>query len=172
VVGSTGAQGPTQVGPTGPAGPAGATGAQGATGRTGAQGNTQVAGVTGPTGRTGATGPQGPIGQTGAQGPGGPGGSWTPFRDFWFDYNRSDLQSSDSGKASDIANYLRQNPGQQVGIDGSIDPNNMDLSNRRVSTVRNALLQAGVPSYKIQTGTFGNPALQRDRRVEVLVSSR
>ena len=35
-----------------------------------------------------------------------------------------------------------------------------------------ALLQAGVPSYKIQTGAFGNPELQRDRRVEVLVSNR
>jgi hypothetical protein len=29
-----------------------------------------------------------------------------------------------------------------------------------------------VPSYKIQTGAFGKPELQRDRRVEVLVSSR
>jgi len=172
VVGSTGAQGPTKVGATGPVGATGATGAQGATGSTGAQGSTELAGVAGPTGRTGAAGPQGAIGQTGAQGPGGPGGSWTPFRDFWFDSNRSDLQSSDSGKVSDIAKYLSQNPGQQVGIDGSIDPNNTDLSKRRVSAVRNALLQAGVPSYKIQTGAFGKPELQRDRRVEVLVSSR
>jgi outer membrane protein OmpA-like peptidoglycan-associated protein len=172
VVGSTGAQGPTRVGPTGPAGDIGATGAQGATGSKGAQGSTQLAGAAGPTGRTGATGPQGAIGQTGAQGPGGPAGGWTSFRDFWFDYNRSDLQSTDSAKLSDIANYLSQNPGQQVGIDGSMDPKNTDLSNRRVSTVRNALIRAGVPSYKIQTGAFGNPELQRDRRVEVLVSSR
>jgi hypothetical protein len=42
----------------------------------------------------------------------------------------------------------------------------MDLRNRRVSAVRDALLQAGVPSYKIQTGAFGNPDLPRDRRVE------
>jgi outer membrane protein OmpA-like peptidoglycan-associated protein len=172
VAGSTGAQGPTRVGPTGPAGAAGATGAQGATGATGAQGSTELAGVTGPTGRTGAAGPQGAIGQTGAQGPGGAAGGWTPFKDFWFDYNKSDLQSSDSSKVSDIASYLRQNPGQQVGIDGSMDPNNTDLTNRRVSAVRNALLQAGVPSNKIQTGAFGNQQQQRDRRVEVLVSSR
>jgi outer membrane protein OmpA-like peptidoglycan-associated protein len=128
--------------------------------------------VAGPTGRTGAAGPQGAIGQTGAQGAGGPAGGWTPFKDFWFDSNRSDLMSSDSAAVSDIASYLRQNPGQQVGIDGSMDPKNTDLSNRRVSAVRNALLQAGVPSYKIQTGAFGNPDLQRDRRVAVLVSSR
>jgi len=35
-----------------------------------------------------------------------------------------------------------------------------------------ALLQAGVPSYKIQTGAFGDPLMQRDGRVEVLVSAR
>ena len=127
--------------------------------------------MAGPTGRTGAAGPQGAIGQTGAQGPGGPASSWTPFKDFWFASNRSDLQSSDSSKVSEIAKYLSQNPSQQVGIDGSMDPNNTDLSNRRVSAVRNALLQAGVPSYKIQTGAFSNPQPQRDR-VEVLVSSR
>ncbi|MGA8048818.1 MAG: OmpA family protein [Burkholderiales bacterium] len=131
-----------------------------------------MAGIVGPTGRTGAAGPQGAIGQTGAQGPGGPVGSWTPFKDFWFDLDRSDLRSSDSGKASDVARYLSQNPGQQVGIEGSIDPNNADLSNRRVSTVRAALLQAGVPASKIQTGAFGDPLLQRADRVEVLVSTR
>lgn len=97
---------------------------------------------------------------------------WTPFKDFWFDLDRSDLRSSDSGKASDVARYLSQNPGQQVGIDGSIDPNNADLSNRRVSTVRAALLQAGVPADKIQTGAFGDPLRQRADRVEVLVSAR
>jgi hypothetical protein len=32
--------------------------------------------------------------------------------------------SSDSTKASDIASYLSQNPGQQVGIDGSMNPRN------------------------------------------------
>ncbi|HVC62842.1 MAG TPA: OmpA family protein [Acetobacteraceae bacterium] len=172
VAGSTGAEGPSRVGPTGPVGARGATGAQGATGDTGAQGNAELAGVAGPIGRTGAAGPQGAIGQTGAQGPGGPAGSWTPFRAFWFGTNSSNLRSNDSGKASDVASYLSQNPGQQVGIDGSMDPNNTDLSNARVSTVRDALLQAGVPAYKIQTGAFGNPQQQRDNRVEVLVSSQ
>jgi outer membrane protein OmpA-like peptidoglycan-associated protein len=43
------------------------------------------------------------------------------------------------------------------------------LSNRRVSAVRDALIQAGVPVYKIQSGTFGDARLTRDRRVEVLI---
>jgi outer membrane protein OmpA-like peptidoglycan-associated protein len=97
-------------------------------------------------------------------------GDWTPYRDFWFDSNKSDLQSSDSGKVSDIANYVSQRAGRHVAIDGSIDPNNADLSNRRVSAVRNALVEAGVPSSKIQIGAFADPQLQRDRRVEVLVA--
>jgi hypothetical protein len=172
VIGSTGAEGPTQVGPTGPVGATGATGAQGATGFTGAQGNANLLGFVGPTGDTGATGPQGAIGQTGAQGPGGAVSGWTPFRDYWFDIDRSDLRAADSGKASDIAGYLSQNPGQQVAIDGSIDSNNVDLSNRRINSVRTALLDAGVPAYKIQTGAFGDPQTQRDGRVEVLVGKQ
>ena len=70
---------------------------------------------------------------------------------------------------SDIASYLSQNPGQQVGIDGA---GSTDLNNQRVSNVRSALLTAGVPSWKIQTGNFGNPQMYNNRRVEALVSSR
>lgn len=98
--------------------------------------------------------------------------SWTPFKEYWFDSNRADLQPADSGKAAEIASYLNQNPGQLVGIDSLTDPSNTDLINRRIGAVRNALIAAGVPSYRIQTGAFGNPQMQRERRVEVLVSQR
>ncbi len=73
------------------------------------------------------------------------------------------MRSSEYSKVSDIANYLSQNPGATVAIDGTSD---------RADSVRNALLQAGVPAYKIQYGNFGDPRLQRDRQVQVLVSSR
>jgi hypothetical protein len=46
-------------------------------------------------------------------------------------------------------------------------PNDRDYN--RVSAVRNTLIQAGVPAAKIQTGTFGDAQLTRDRRVEVLI---
>ena len=44
---------------------------------------------------------------------------------------------------------MNQNPSLRVGIDGSMDPRgtdprNQDLSDRRVNTVRDALIQAGV----------------------------
>lgn len=49
---------------------------------------------------------------------------------------------------------MNQNPSLQIGIDGSMDPRGSDprdqnLSNRRISAVRDALIQAGVPSYTV-----------------------
>ena len=56
---------------------------------------------------------------------------------------------------------------------------NLRLSQRRVATVRDALIQAGVPADRIETGTFGTDRFmcnssieqcsQREGRVEVLV---
>jgi outer membrane protein OmpA-like peptidoglycan-associated protein len=133
-----------------------------------------MVGVAGPAGRTGPAGPQGVVGPIGAQGPVGAIDRWTSFRDFWFDFNRADLQTSELNKVTEVATYMKQNPSLQVGIDGSVapngaDPRNQDLSDRRVSAVRDALIQAGVPASKIQTGAFGDAQLTRDRRVEVLI---
>lgn len=93
-----------------------------------------------------------------------------------FDYNGASINTGDQGKVADIAGYMKLNPSLQVGIDGSMDPRGSDprdqgLSDRRVSAVRDALIQAGVPSSKIQTGAFGDTRLTRDRRVEVLVKT-
>jgi outer membrane protein OmpA-like peptidoglycan-associated protein len=101
---------------------------------------------------------------------------WTSFREFSFEFNRADIQASDTSKVSEIAAYMKQNPSLRIGIDGSMDPRgtdprNQDLSDRRISAVRDALIQAGVPSSKIQSGAYGDATLARDRRVEVLISS-
>ena len=164
------------VGCTGPAGPAGMTGAQGSTGMTGAQGS------------AGMTGVQGPAGITGAQGAPAlspmPGARWMSLKDFMFDYDRSDIRYSESRKPAEVAAYMSQNPSVRLGIDGYTDSRgtsqyNLPLSQRRVTTIRDALIQAGVPADRIETGTFGtdrlvcNPATeqcsQREGRVEVLV---
>jgi outer membrane protein OmpA-like peptidoglycan-associated protein len=131
-----------------------------------------MAGLMGATGQMGATGAQGAVGPTGAQGSGGPASSvssWTPFKDFYFDGNRTDIQAADAAKANEIANYLRQNPGQQVGIDGEYTPNDTALGDRRVSAVRSALINAGIPPSRIETGAFGGAQMPRNRRVAVLV---
>jgi outer membrane protein OmpA-like peptidoglycan-associated protein len=98
---------------------------------------------------------------------------WISYRTFWFDSNADDLRSSDTGQVSEIAYYMQQNPSLKVGIDGSIpsgsDTRNQDLAGRRVSNVYDALIEAGVPGYRIETGAFGDAQLARQRRVEVLL---
>jgi outer membrane protein OmpA-like peptidoglycan-associated protein len=96
---------------------------------------------------------------------------WTSHRVITFDYAQSDLSAPDRSTVSEIAAYMARNPSLQAGIDGYRDPNNQNLSGRRVGTVRNALLVAGVPSYKIQVGPFGDQQFSKDRRVEVLLST-
>jgi outer membrane protein OmpA-like peptidoglycan-associated protein len=59
---------------------------------------------------------------------------------------------------------MAQNPSLQLDIDGP--------SNARAASVRDALVQAGVPAYKIQMGAVGDPQLRRNDRVEVLISTR
>ena len=105
---------------------------------------------------------------TGAQGQVGGFAGWTSFREFWFDGNRIDIQSSESSKVSEIAAYMKQNPSFRIGID---DSRGDDLSERRARAVRDALIQAGVPSSKIRSGKYGDTKLALDRRVEVLVRS-
>jgi outer membrane protein OmpA-like peptidoglycan-associated protein len=141
----------------------------------GAPGST-MAGVAGSSGPAGVSGPKGPAGGAGAQGPTGVLNRWTSFRDFSFEFGRSDLLDSDTRKVSEITEYMNQNPSLQLGIDGSMDPRgtdprSQDLSDRRVNTVREALIQAGVAPHRIQAGNFGDAGARRDRRVEVLVST-
>jgi outer membrane protein OmpA-like peptidoglycan-associated protein len=183
--GMTGAQG--SPGLTGAQGSPGMTGAQGSAGMTGAQGSAGMTGVQGSAGMTGVQGPTGITGATGAAAPNLaplPTVRWTSMKDFMFDFDRSDIRYSESKKPAEIATYMTQNPTARLGIDGYTDSRsstqyNLPLSQRRVATVRDALIQAGVPADRIETGTFGtdrslcNPATeqcaQRDGRVEVLV---
>jgi outer membrane protein OmpA-like peptidoglycan-associated protein len=184
------------TGPAGMMGPQGApgmTGSQGSPGMTGSQGST---GMTGSQGSTGMTGSQGSAGVAGVQGPAGvtgtrsaavPGTAWSSLRDFTFDYDKTDIRSSELNQSSEIAAYVRQNPAVRLGIDGSTDllrgtnQYNAGLSQRRIANVRDALMQAGVSADKIETGTFAaqrapcndptERCAQRDGRVEVLVRS-
>ncbi len=62
---------------------------------------------------------------------------------------------------SEIADYMYKNPSLQLGIDGS--------NKSRVDAVRDALIQTGVPAWKIHMGAFGDKRLTQDRRIEVLI---
>ena len=148
----------------------------------------KIYGPEGPAGMAGPVGPQGQVGIVGVQGHAGPMSapmrSWTKFKDFLFDFDKSDLRANETSKVSDIATDMQQNPTIVVGIDGyadprGTDPSNQALSERRVDMIRGALVTAGVPADKITTGAYGEMRLkcheptqecwQSDRRVEVLI---
>jgi len=165
----------------GPAGPAGQAGPIGPGGPMGPAGSMGVTGPMGPAGAEGAAGVAGMIGAPGATAPG-----WAKFNKILFDFDKAEIRGDETSKVAAVAAYLNQNPSAKVGLDGYADPRGTDaynqaLSERRVTAIHEALVKAGVPSHKIQTGAFGEKRLkcgekteecwQRDRRVEVLVSS-
>lgn len=90
------------------------------------------------------------------------GPNWRSYRDYTFNANSDEILRSDGHKAREIASYIDQNPSLRVALDGS--------SERNVLAVRHALIMAGVPASKIQSGAYGDPQLRRDARVAVLVS--
>ena len=156
----------------GPVGPIGMTGPQG------------PQGPQGPAGPAGKEGPGGPAGAQGVSGPQGPQRPWIAFADILFDFDQSAIRSTETDKVAKLGQYMKDNPNIEIGIDGYADPRGSDrynqaLSQRRVDAIKAALLGAGIPSDKIQTGAFGETRLkcpdateacwQRDRRVEVLV---
>lgn len=171
--GPSGIRGVALEGPTGPAGRAGPAGAQGVTGYIGAQGST-TPGIAGSMGPAGVRGPQGPTGEIGPQGVVGVLDCWTSYRDFWFQQNVAEFDSFESDKLMEVAAYAKRNPSLDIGIDGSADPRGIDartpnLNERRVKTIHDGLIAAGVPSSQIKVGAFGDPALRRDGRIEVLI---
>lgn len=168
-------------GPPGPPGVAGPAGPQGPAGPAGPPG---VAGLSGPVGAPGPAGMQGAAGVAGAERPAAGASGWTKFNDILFDFDKSDIRANETSKVAAVAAYLKQKPSAQVAIDGHADPRGTDpynqaLSQRRVTAIRDALVKAGVPGDKIQTGAFGEerlkcsqstePCWQLDRRVEVLI---
>jgi outer membrane protein OmpA-like peptidoglycan-associated protein len=131
-----------------------------------------VAGATGPTGAPGSAGTPGAK------------GTWTSFRDILFDFDKSDIRSSEQQKISDVIAFMKQNPNAELTLEGHTDPRgtdayNMKLSDRRVKTVRDALEKGGVEASRLQIGALGEryrnctqdteDCFQKNRRVQVFV---
>jgi outer membrane protein OmpA-like peptidoglycan-associated protein len=77
-------------------------------------------------------------------------------------------------KVSEIARYMKNNPSLAVGLDGctdprGTDPRNKDLSHRRVLAIRDSLIDAGVPTSRIQVGAFADKHSVHDGRVAALL---
>jgi hypothetical protein len=88
-------------------------------------------------------------------------GGWSLYRDFTFTGESDAIREEDRTKAREVAQHMVLNPMLRIGLDG--------MNQGRVSSVREALIQAGVPDWRINSGTFGEPHMRGARRVLVLV---
>ena len=154
----------------GPPGPAGVPGPPGPAGSVGSPG---PAGAPGPTGPPGAPGPPGPRGPSGPAGPGGRPGApgprsdlqqsplmWTAMEAVHFDAGGAEIQARCTDKIAKLAAWLKQDKKVVIGLDGHRDDatatdNDPQLAVRRAHAVRDALVAAGVESYRIMIGEFG-----------------
>ena len=100
-----------------------------------------------------------------------------------FDFDQTNLRSEAAPAIALAANYLLEEPERSAIIEGHTDSTgdsqyNNDLSLRRSSSVKAALLEAGVPEARIQMTAFGEEqpiadndsvdGRQANRRVEIL----
>ena len=86
---------------------------------------------------------------------------WSLFLDFTFTAENDAISDTDRTKPRRVAHYLENNPKLRVGLDG--------MNQNRVSSVRVALIHAGIEPARIQVGAFGEPRLRGERRVLVMI---
>ena len=106
----------------------------------------------------------------------------------YFDYNRSEVRSSERPKLEALAGHLQNNPDFAVVIEGHCDDRGSDeynraLSERRSLAVRDYLVTLGIAAERMHTVSYGEdrPAVadavteadhQLNRRAEFLIGTR
>lgn len=107
------------------------------------------------------------------------------LQDVLFDVNRAELKSGTNSTIVNLASFMRDYPDRRVRIEGYTDSTggdeyNKQLSENRAMAVKDALVNAGIESSRIDVQGFGesNPVASNDtnegrqlnRRVEILIS--
>lgn len=102
---------------------------------------------------------------------------WLVLKSIGFFYDRADLSGWEAIKITEIVTYVALHPGAELGInrpavatDGN--PAIDDLNHRRVRTIINGLITAGVSEDRIQIGNYRDLPLSPDQQVEVFVRGR
>jgi len=105
--------------------------------------------------------------------------------DVLFQVDRAELSAEGMRTAQKVADVLAQEPQSIVMVEGFTDStgsssHNLDLSQRRAESVRNALAGLGVPAARIATRGYGEAypvasnsdagSRQLNRRVEIVLS--
>jgi len=80
--------------------------------------------------------------------------------DIYFDYNESTLRWDSQEELKIKAEWLRNNPGENIIIEGHCDERgsaayNIALGERRAETAKNFIIDLGVESERIETVSFG-----------------
>jgi outer membrane protein OmpA-like peptidoglycan-associated protein len=117
----------------------------------------------------------------------GPAAKLERFQSVLFDFDRSNIRPSEGGKIDSILAWAKANPGFDFVLNGNTDPRgtagyNKKLSDRRATTVRDAMVKAGVDGGRIRSFALGMEApvcnekteacYQDDRRVDVYTVPR
>jgi peptidoglycan-associated lipoprotein len=85
--------------------------------------------------------------------------SRSKFPPVYFAYDSSEIQSSETGKLREIADFMKRAPNNII-LAGFTDERgteeyNRALGERRAQATRNQLISLGVPGSRIQTVSFG-----------------
>jgi peptidoglycan-associated lipoprotein len=81
-------------------------------------------------------------------------------KDVWFDYNKADIRTDQAPAAQTDAAFLLQHPSIKVLVEGHCDDRgseeyNLALGTSRAQSLKQALLQQGVPEDRIKTISYG-----------------
>ena len=102
-----------------------------------------------------------------------------------FDFGKASLKREASTTLDDLTSFLNEYKNRRVLIEGYTDSSgsrqyNQDLSYRRASTVRDALIARGIASNRVQVKGYGedypvasnatSAGMQQNRRVEIVIS--
>jgi peptidoglycan-associated lipoprotein len=82
------------------------------------------------------------------------------FKDIHFEYDKYDIQEADKPTLKKIGEWLLQNPGVKLVIEGHCDERgtneyNLGLGDRRATSARDYLQSLGVPASRMQTVSYG-----------------
>jgi peptidoglycan-associated lipoprotein len=81
-------------------------------------------------------------------------------KDIYFDYDKSNIRADQEASAQGDAQFLSQHPNINFTIEGHCDDRgsteyNLALGDQRASTVKSALVAAGVSASRIKTISYG-----------------
>jgi peptidoglycan-associated lipoprotein len=81
-------------------------------------------------------------------------------KDIYFDYDKSDIRADEQATIQADASFLQQHPNISLTVEGHCDERgsteyNLALGDNRASSVKNALVSAGVSADRIKTVSYG-----------------